>query len=236
MQKKPISKEAACETCFAGTFCASLGVYGHAIQQVLHEATDCRVVSLHQILFHQKAPFHFFYVVKKGSFKKFSVLENGREQLYAFYLPGDLIGLDAVGFGYQLFSVAALEDDSVVCEIPAEKLLPFVQNNADMQQKLMTITSEQFHHHESIPRNAQAKEKVAAFLFNIATRYHHHSPINQETIHLPMSRQDIGNYLGLTIETISRIITELKAEGVLNSQGKNIVILDAKKLEKMRGF
>ena len=235
MHKNPAHHSKHCNECFAKPFCASQNQFHNELHEIISSATHCKTLSANEILFLKNDPFQFFYFIKKGAFKKCLTHENGREQIYAFYLSGDLIGLDAFMHKKQPFSVVSLENDSIVCEIPVDKLLNFMQQNPVLYEKLMRISSEQFHHMESIPRNSDAKEKIAAFLLNIAERYHCESH-HPEFFSLPMSRQDIGNYLGLTIETISRILTKLKSEGILKIQGKNIVIIDPKKLQKIAIF
>ncbi|MDP1573550.1 MAG: helix-turn-helix domain-containing protein [Coxiellaceae bacterium] len=236
MPKKPPEKM-TCKKCFAELFCTSLHTQDNdALNALLHQTKASQVFQENEYLFHSHDSFLNFYMVKQGAFKKFLLTADGREQIGAFFLPGELIGLDSVGYQAYQFSVVAIQHDSIACEIPAEKLLPFIQQNTDMQSRLLKITSEQFHHIDFISRNAHAKEKIAAFLLNISERYHACNKQNTDQIRLPMSRQDIGNYLGLTIETVSRIFTELKKDLILEIQGKEVIISDIQKLSKTAGF
>lgn len=236
MSKKQPQK-IACEKCFVEPFCTSLHIQNdNTLHALLHDPKQSNFLKTGDYVFHAHDSFINFYMVKQGAFKKFSVTEDGREQINAFFLPGELIGLDSAGYQEYRFSVVAIKDDSVVCDIPAEKLLPFIGNKADMQFQLMKTTSQQFHNADVIPRNAHAKEKIAAFLLNISERYHGRHSENANQITLPMSRQDIGNYLGLTIETVSRIFTELKKDLILAVQGKEVIITDIQKLIKTIGL
>lgn len=224
---KKTQQPLACEQCFASPFCNLLAFNANHVV--------CQCFDANTTLIRAGDPFRHFYIVKQGVFKKISVSEDGREQILAFYFPGEVIGLGSVGFGEYQFSVVALERESVVCEIDAKKLLSFVRDNPEVYQQWISLTSQQFHDMDVVPRNARAKEKLVAFLLNLIERYH----LNKEGViefQLHISRQDIGNYLGLTIETVSRLFSELKQQSVLNVHGKVLRILDIKKLSLFSRF
>lgn len=221
-----------CNQCLAESFCGTT----KACCSLAHFDESTYSLDMQAFLIHANQPVTHFYFVKGGAFKKCMTTEDGREHIKAFFLPGEIIGLDAIGHPTHLFDVIALVDHSEVCKIEMDRLVSFMQKNPATQLALMKNVSTQFRHLYCIPRNAHAKEKTAAFLLNITMRLHILYPEENAPVILPMTRQDIGNYLGLTIETVSRIFTELKNDGILAAHGKEVAITDSKKLSKIAGF
>lgn len=214
------NNKTSCQLCSAAPFCLTSG----------HLTGNIKAIKIGDYLFRQQDQFSNFYVVKEGAFKGFHLTKDGREQINNFFLPGEFIGLNAINAERYDFFSSAMVDQSVVCEISFEKLLLLTCKNPKMQLELIKLITQQLNFADAIPRNAHAIEKMSAFLVNIALRYHHHNPTNTEHLRLPMSRQDIGNYLGLAMETVSRIFTKFKKNGIFFVDGKEIIITDVKKL------
>ena len=221
----------SCSTCAASPICLPFGLEKDELA-LLEEVVE-RQISIPPggFLFHQHNKFNNYYAVQRGSFKKFTLTEDGREQINGFYLPGEFIGLDAVDTGQYDCSSVAIES-SVVCEIPFEKLLSIASEVPNLQLQIIKLMSQRLRHADSIALNSQAIERLAAFLLNITTRYQRHNP-DSDGVHLAMSRQEIGNFLGLAVETVSRLFTQLKREGVITTSAKEIRIVDFRKIQTL---
>ena len=184
-------------------------------------------------LFKQQTKTNFLYVVKTGSFKTKMISPHGTEHVHNFFLPGEVIGLDSVGFGTTLNSADALEP-SLACKIdyPALRMLrKEFPTLSDFSVKLYSTALAAMSRVQNIISLQAASSRLAAFLIL------YHSRISPSHLHttsfqLPMTRQDIASHLGLAVETVSRSFSKLIDTGCINKDGRNIQILDLKKLEQ----
>jgi CRP/FNR family transcriptional regulator, anaerobic regulatory protein len=172
------------------------------------------------------------YTVKSGSFRSFITDTDGIEQTIGFYLPGELMGLDAFQNGRFHCSVVALET-ATVCEVPLPKLHELCSKIPSLQAQLMHIIGREIlseHDHIILLGNRTAQEKMATFLLMLSNRYSKLG-FSSTKFNLSMSRHDIANFLGLTIETVSRQLTELSKSGIITVKQRSVQInkLDALK-------
>lgn len=180
--------------------------------------------------------FTSLYGVRNGYFKSTAVLENGRNQVTGFSMTGELLGMDGIGPERHTCNTIALED-SDVCAIPF----------AGLQELVHEIPSVQHHFHRMMSReivrehgvmlllgSMNADERVAMFLLNLSQRFaaRGYSP---SEFNLRMTRGEIGSYLGLKLETVSRILSKFQEEGLIGVQHKFIRILDGAMLERVMG-
>lgn len=152
----------------------------------------------------------YFYKVVTGAVRTYKLLSDGRRQIGAFYLPGDVFGLDA-GETHR-FCAEAISDTSVRLA-KRGTVVSMAASNSDLATELWTRTAEKLERaedHMLLLGRKTAEERVATFLVDMARR----GPTGQ-TIELPMSRQDIADYLGLTIETVSRTLTQLESNDTI---------------------
>jgi len=174
------------------------------------------------------------YVEREGSFKTVAFSEAGQEQVIGFHLPGELIGLDALAAGYHRCDAIALEP-AVVCEVPLGDLERVAAQVPGLQHQLLRVIGRSMglaqDHMEMLGRH-QASERVVLFLHGLAERYRAFGhPDN--LIVLPMSREDIANYLGLAIETVSRSIRHLRDDGVIAVRGRQVRVLQSARFEAL---
>lgn len=157
---------------------------------------------------------------------------DGQTQVIGFHFPGELMGLEALHRGHFRSSAIAVES-STICEIPVAALERIASRDAVFQQQLMramgTCFARQQDHLELLAMR-QADERIAIFLFGLLNRSEAASGQVESLIHLPMSRSDIGNYLCLTTETVSRGFSRLRDDGILGVNGRHLRILDRKRL------
>ena len=162
----------------------------------------------------------YLYKVISGSVRTYKVLNDGRRQIGAFYLPGDLFGFE-VG-GEHTFSAEAITDSKILV-IKRSSLVTLASHDNEVAHKLWTMTAGELQraqdHIMLVIKTAQ--ERVAGFLLEMSSRS---SPSNNE-VDLPMSRQDIADYLGLTIETVSRTLTQLENAAAISVPTSRRIVL-----------
>jgi CRP/FNR family nitrogen fixation transcriptional regulator len=155
-------------------------------------------------IYGENEPAEYLYKVVTGAVRTYKVLNDGRRQIGAFYLPGDIFGLE-VG-DMHTFSAEAIVASKVLV-IKRSVLVTLAARDNEVARKLWTMTAEELHRVQAhiLLLIKTAQERVAGFLLEMAARL----PVSNE-VDLPMSRQDIADYLGLTIETVSRTLTQLE--------------------------
>jgi len=172
-----------------------------------------------------------FYVVRSGSIKSYLVTQDGEEQVLGFYLPGDVFGLDTTAAQQRMSSAILLETTSI-CRFPHAYLTDMAQGSA-----LLSIAAEQMQRDHNLMLMLARKDadgRIASLLDDLACRYWSRG-YSASAFLLTMSRQDIGCYLGLAVETVSRTLTRLQECGVLKVNRREVEILDHAGLRKMAG-
>jgi CRP/FNR family transcriptional regulator, nitrogen fixation regulation protein len=168
----------------------------------------------------------YVYQVVRGAVRTYKLLSDGRRQIGAFHLPGDVFGLEA-GTKHRLAAEAIL--DTTVRLINRRSLEQAAQSDVRVARDLWSITSGELRHAENhmlLLGRKTAMERVATFLLEMDRRL-----AKAGMIALPMCRRDIGDYLGLTLETVSRSLSELQNKGVLGLSGaRQIVLRDRQRL------
>ena len=190
-----------------------------------------------EVLSHQGERFDRVFAIRSGAIKQTTVLGNGVEQVTGFYFPGDIIGLESIGHHHYVNNAIALEPTHL-CALPYTSLQSLALAIPGFQQhifKLIGNEVRQSHQmHLSVSKLA-AQERLAIFLLSILMRHRRRS-LAANFIRLPMSRGDIANFLGLTVETVSRVFGQLHNDGVLDVHGKNIHVLDRQALYHILGY
>ena len=188
-------------------------------------------------LFEAGKPLHALYAVRTGSFKTYTLTEQGEEQITGFHLPGDVIGFDAIG-NQQHPSYAQALETAMVCEIPFQTLDQLLDQMPKLRQQLMRLMSQDISGDQQMMlwlNRKTAEEKLAAFLTNLAQRFGNRG-FSKKEFRLTMTRGEIGNYLGLTVETISRLLGRFHKDEIIHVDGKLIVITDFAELSKIAGM
>lgn len=207
-----------CETQVCGQ-CAQPCMLGTLSMGMRLESRDFpelreRVLSRGEYLFHASGSFESLYAVRSGSLKVTMLTEDGREQITGFFLPGDLVGLDSVGLRQHASSAAALED-TIVCELPFALLERHGQSVPRIQAALFRMLSGQIRRERStllLLGCLRAEERLAQFLIDLAQRRPQGCG---SAIGIPMTREEIGSYLGLKLETVSRTLSKLHKDGII---------------------
>ncbi|GHC22878.1 fumarate/nitrate reduction transcriptional regulator Fnr [Aidingimonas halophila] len=225
--------ETRCRTCSLSSLCLPLALEMPDMDQFDAIIQRHAPLKKGEVLIHQGTPFNSVFAVRSGSLKQV-VNEKGEEQVSNFYLPSELIGLDAIDEGIYPGRVHALET-TTICEIPFNKLDALAQQLPELRTQLYRSMSKELRDDRRMLRLLSSKtadEKLASFLISLSARFRRrgYSPYS---FRLSMSRSDIGNYLGLAIETVSRVLGRLQQQGLVATSGREINILDMSALERL---
>lgn len=224
----------ACKNCNMHELCLPRGIEGSDLEKLETIIQRKRPLKRSEHLFHQNDAFHSIYAVLSGSIKTLTLSDDGHEQITAFYFPGELIGLDAINHNRHPSSAKALETTSI-CEIPFDQLETLSMQLPSLHHQLLRLMSKEILHDEDMLMllgKKTAVERLATLLLNLSRRFETRG-FSPSEFHLNMSRNDIGNYLGLAVETISRLFTRFQEQGLLEVSGKHIRLLNIAELQKL---
>ncbi len=223
-----------CSQCSLQQLCLPAGIHASEMQQLDEIVKRRRPVERGERLFRLGDPLRAIYVARNGAFKTITITEDGEEQILAFHLPGELIGLDALGSGVHRCEAIALSTANV-CEVPFEELSSVAAQLPSLQHQLMRVigqSGDRDHDHMEMLVRKQASERIGLFLHSLGERLVHIGQSGTD-FKLPMSRQDIARFLGLAIETVSRGFARLQEDGVIATAGRRVEILDGAELDRM---
>lgn len=229
-----ISLRRGCASCSLQQLCLPAGIGLSELKQLDDIVSRKRPVEAGERLFRQGDAMGAVYVARDGAFKTVVVTESGDEQVIGFHLPGELVGLDALGTGEHRCEAIALTRSNV-CEVPFGELASVASRIPGLQRQLMRIIGQSVgrdQDHREILVRRQASERIALFLHGLSERLRTIGEPH-ERIRLPMSREDIARFLGLALETVSRGFTRLQEDGVISVYGRNVEILDMPELERL---
>lgn len=215
-----------CSACALHELCLPAGIDRQAMDRLDDVVRDRSTLEKGKPLFRQGDVFHALYVVRSGSLKTYVESPTGESQILGFSLPGELVGVDALANDRHLCSAEALERTSV-CELPFGQLDRVAREVPALNRQLLRVISREVaaeQHHLVTMGKQQAQERLATFLRSLSERYGRLSR-DPNTLTLPMSRYDIANYLGLVVETVSRLFGRMENAGVLEVSRKTIRIL-----------
>ena len=214
-----------CLHCRLSTLCLPYGLKPEEITRLEGIIQRKRPIKSGEYLYQQEDPCHSLFAVRSGSFRSFIANADGGEQTIGFYLPGELMGLDALQNGRFHCSVVALET-ATVCELALPQLNELCSKIPSLQAQLMRIVGTQIvsdHDKIVLLGNRTATEKMATFLLMLSQRYSALGYSSTEFF-LTMPRHDIANFLGLTIETISRQLSTLSKRGIITVKQRGVQI------------
>jgi CRP/FNR family transcriptional regulator len=216
----------SCGSCALHELCLPAGIDSDDLKRLDSTVRDKRTLDRGKMLFRQGDSFHALYVVRSGALKTFVEGADGQTQVLGFSLPGEIVGVDALSNDYHLCGAIALERTSI-CELPYNQLQRVVSEVPSLQRQLMRFISREIvseQHHLVVMGKQQAQERLAIFLRSLSDRYGRLSR-DSSNLTLPMSRSDIANYLGLVIETVSRLFSRMESAGILAVDRKSVRIL-----------
>lgn len=224
----------SCAQCSLHVLCLPAGIGGEDLRQLDDIVRSKRPLEPGETLFRAGQNLGSLFVAREGAFKTLATNQDGDVQVIGFHLPGELMGLDALGSGLHACEAEALTR-ATVCEIPITQLELVCSKLPGLQRQLLRIIGQGINrdqtHMEMLGRR-QAPERLALFLHGLSERYRQLGRPGDQFM-LPMSREDIASYLGMVIETVSRTLTKMQDDGVISVRGRQLHILDAARLDAM---
>ena len=226
--------QSKCGQCGLRQLCLPLGLDQAGMERLETVIVRRRRVQRDERLFRLGQPFHSLYAVHYGHIKTCRVDRQGAQQITGFTMAGELLGLDAIATGEHSSDAIALED-SEVCEIPYAGLGELIAQVPALLTHFHRLMSQEILREQAVMLflgNMRAEQRLAVFLLNLATRYAQRG-YSARSFQLRMSREDIGNYLGLTIESISRLMARFRQSGWIRLDNRELEILDRDSLEAL---
>lgn len=221
----------SCNDCSLSPVCLPVAVKDQDIERLDDMIRRSKPLKKGEHLFSASDDFRSIFAVRSGAIKTYSVTEEGEEQVTGFYLPGEILGVDGIGTNSHTNSAKALET-SAVCEIPFDKLETMAAAIPSLQHHFFKIMSQEIQADQQLIMllsKKNADERVGSLLLSLSVR-HSKRGLSASRFRLPMSRNDIGNFLGLAVETVSRVFTRLQKQSIVAVEGKDIQILSMDKL------
>jgi CRP/FNR family transcriptional regulator len=230
----PHNKQVTCGNCRLNTICMPVSLHIDDIERLNNIIQRGKALHKGEFLFRANDAFTAVYAVRSGAIKSVLLSENGDEQITGFYLPGEVLGMDGLATNVHTNSVIALETSSV-CEIPFQQLETLSVQLPSLQRHFLQLMSREISQEQkmiTLLNKNKADSRIASLLLSISAR-HNSRNLSATTFILPMSRSDLGNFLGLTIETVSRTFASLQQKQLLQVNKKEITIKDIAALQDL---
>ena len=226
-----------CSTCVLGQFCIPVGLSHEELIKV--DALVKERISLKKgdVLYRHGNPMSSVYSVRFGTLKTEHCLSDGRSQIIGFHLPGEILGLDAIGDGYHQSDAIALED-SEACIIRFTEFESLASQIPTLQNQFHRILSRELtqdQRHLLSLGSLRAEERLAGFLLNLSERLTARGYTNHE-FDLRMSREEMGSYLGIQIETVSRMLSRFAEAGLIQVKQRHVKLIDITGLYELAGL
>jgi CRP/FNR family transcriptional regulator len=224
----------SCSSCHLRDLCLPCGMNSPDVERLDSLMFGRRRVLAGQTLYREGDKFQFIYAVRAGTLKSSLMLADGREQVSGFHIAGELVGLDGAAQGHHASATMALEDTEI-CAIPYSHLTDVAANASGGMQHIITrLMSREIMREHSLMMllgSMNAEERLAAFLVNLSQRYAARGYSDRE-FHLRMSRAEIGSYLGMKLETVSRTFSAFQAQRFLEVDKRHVRIIDMEGLKR----
>lgn len=230
--REPVS----CRDCKVRPHCFPLNLHGSELQQLDAIIQRSRPLQRGEHLFGAGDPLKQLFAIRSGTFKTYLLSSEGEEQITGFHLPGEVLGLDALGtYSHPGFAVAL--ETGTVCSIPLARLEELAASLPRLRAELLRVMSQAIHtdHEQMRLTRKPAGERLGAFLLELSQRFRDRGFSAQNFI-LPMSRCEIANYLGLTSETVSRLLSRYRDRGLVEIRGREVCIKDLHRLQQLCGL
>ena len=225
-----------CSSCSLRELCLPMGLTAEETEHLDRLVSTRRMLKRGDSLYRSGDGFGSIYAVRSGFFKSRVTTDDGRDQVTGFHMPGEILGMDGIGTERHTLDAVALED-SEVCVIPFARLEEISAEVKSLQRQFHKVMSRELVRDQGVMMllgTMRAEERVSAFLINLSQRFlaRGWSPSD---FYLRMTREEIGSYLGLKLETVSRLFSRFQEEGLVSVQQKHIRILDVPGLKKIVG-
>jgi len=226
--------ETSCASCNLRELCLPGALCAEDLERAENMVYARRRVKRGETLFKGGAEFNAIYAIRSGFFKTSVVDNEGREQVTGFHMGGELIGMEGIGSGAYNGTATSLED-SEVCVLPYGLIEEMSHELPALQRRLHTVLAREIvrdHGVMMLLGSMRAEERLATFLLNLSRRFLRRG-YSASDFHLRMTREEIGSYLGLKLETVSRLFSRFQEDGLISVEQKHVRILDIAGLERV---
>jgi len=224
----------SCESCSLSELCLPRGLSSKELDILDDYIERPRGLDANTLIYKPGDKFTGFYAVRSGGVKTFLTKKTGEQQILGFHLPGEVFGLDGLENSAQRCYATAMENTSY-CVLPYDQLDKLCEIMPELRHQVCHLLGHEMngdHSHLLMLGQQTAHERLATFLLSISSRFKHRG-FSATSFMLPMSRHDIAGYLGIAVETVSRLFKSFQQKGIVKINRKQVDILDMDKLNDM---
>jgi CRP/FNR family transcriptional regulator, anaerobic regulatory protein len=229
----PRKFEVTCSSCNLRELCLPAGLCAEDLARIENVVYARRRMKRGESLYQAGGEFSAIYAIRSGFFKTSQVDRDGREQVTGFFMGGELLGMD--GFDGSHNGTAVALEDSEVCILPYNLIEEMSRETRALQRQLHAVLAREIARDHGVMMllgSMRAEERLATFLLNLSKRFVRRGYSSTE-FHLRMTREEIGSYLGLKLETVSRLFSAFQKDGLIEVQQKHVRIRDIEGLERV---
>ena len=216
-----------CHNCRMSALCLPLALDSSSLDRLDKVIERGRPIHKNKYIFHSGDPFRAVYAIRSGAVKSFCISDDGSEQVTGFYLPGEIFGWDGIDNNTHSNTATTLET-TALCEIPFARFEEISRTMPILQKHFMRLMAKELTSDQELIgllAKSSAEERVASLLLSLSSRLKRQH-LSATQFRLPMSRADIGNYLGLTVETVSRVFSRFQSFDLILCDKKEIEIIN----------
>ncbi|MBT0570664.1 fumarate/nitrate reduction transcriptional regulator Fnr [Curvibacter sp. CHRR-16] len=231
---KPHTMRVACSNCNLRELCMPMGLNPDELDKIDDLVASRRKVKRGTPLFRNGERFTNLYAIRTGFFKTCVASEDGRDQVTGFQMAGEIVGLDGIVHDHHTCDAIALED-AEVCVMPFDRIEDLSREVNALQRHVHKIMSREIVRENGVMLllgSMRAEERLAAFLLNLVQRLHARG-FSQSELILRMTREEIGSYLGLKLETVSRTFSKFVDDGIVEVKQRHVRILNTDALKEI---
>jgi CRP/FNR family transcriptional regulator, anaerobic regulatory protein len=224
----------ACSNCNLRELCMPMGLNPEQLEKIDTMVAVRRKIKRGSSLFRNGEKFTSLYAIRTGFFKTCVGTDDGRDQVTGFQMAGEIIGLDGIVSDHHTCDAVALED-AEVCVMPFDRIEELSREVNALQHHVHKIMSREIVREHGVMLllgSMRAEERLAAFLLNLVQRLHARG-FSQSELVLRMTREEIGSFLGLKLETVSRTFSKFADDGIVEVKQRHVRILDTEALKRI---
>ncbi|NNC98199.1 MAG: fumarate/nitrate reduction transcriptional regulator Fnr [Gammaproteobacteria bacterium] len=224
-----------CNNCPIQEICIAAAMPDSEVYKFNEIVEHPKALQKSETLFYAGESLTYLYAIRKGSVKTFNISQDGEEQITGFHRAGELIGIDALA-RKRHNSFAKVLEETEVCAIPYDKLDALASKVPELHTQMMNILSEEIAKQYELMltlNQRAADQRLASFLLNM---YKRGNDSGSESISLNMTRGEIGNYLGLALETVSRLFSKFKQQNLIELDRREVKVINFPKLQQVAGI
>lgn len=230
------SVQISCRNCCLTEICLPVGLSSGELEELISIINRSPSIPRGEHIFSIGDPIKSLYAVRSGSVKVYVPTETGEEQVHAFALPGEIVGFDAIEDDHHTCAAVTLET-TTLCELPYDRLEEICHAHQALDHELHRMFGKEISNEHALLQllgKKSAEERLAAFLIGLSKRFKTRG-FSERQFNLSMSRHDISNYLGLAVETVSRLFARFQDEGILSVDRRYVEIHDLDRLRDILG-